>query len=192
MKKRTLIFIISSIAVVLLTTSYWRSDQPADSIVEKKPSSADYFFKQVSLKNYDENGKLINQVDAKKVEHFLLDNVSVFEAPKIKTLGVKDSDWLIQAKQGKLTHQTNQLDLINKVELTQTDKADQAQNSWARIYGEQLSFNLEQNTATTDETVTISVMGTETFAKGMQANFKKEHIELGEQVHTIGKKNVVD
>ena len=189
MNKQVATYIILVILIATVAINYWpESIQQQESNLA--PSTADYFFKKVSVKQFDQAGHLENQLTADKLEHFKDNQISEIIAPKIIIKNAPGTDWQVSAKKGKLNHSDNLINLAGAVLIEQSSRptSDNKTRSTinASIITQHLSFNLNNNSAQTKDEVIITTKNTKTTAKIMIADFKNNLIELKGQTKTEG------
>ena len=181
MKRRTKIIITASVSIFVLTLSYWQPSKQVDIDTEATLSGADYFFREVKLKQYEQDGSLASQLTAEKMVHFREKNRSTFEAPAILFSSQSSSAWQLTSAKGYLEHNTNQLKLEREVRIFPLENANSS-----LIATQNLDINLEQKIAKTDTPVSIQTDSTKTHAVGMVADFNMEQIKLVSNVVTQG------
>ena len=119
MNKQSATYIILVILIAVIAINYW--PEPKINIeITKAPSNADYFIKKVTIKQFDNNGHLENQLNADKLEHFKNKQISEIVAPQIIISSPQESTWKISAKAGKLNHSNKLIELKNSVIIEQT------------------------------------------------------------------------
>jgi len=186
MKRRTIVFIISTILATGLAANYWWPQPAGDSILHTRPSSADYFISQVSIKQFDQQGLLINQLNAEKLEHFKNSRLSLLVAPQILVKNSPQANWSITAKNGQLDHYSNQFVLTDRVTIEQSFLVKTETISQTKIQTPKLTINLNNHSAQSDSGIRIATPTNETTAQAMLMNFKTGQINFNGQVQTKG------
>jgi len=186
MNKKSTSYIILAILIAIIMLNYWPDSKTNQAIV-KAPSNADYFIKKVSIKQFDNNGHLENQLNADKLEYFKNEQTSEISAPQIIISSPQESIWKISASAGKLDHSSKLVELKNSVVIEQSTSSAPSIN--ASIKTEHLNFNLNNNTAHTNDEVIIKTKNSKTKAKEMLANFENNFIELNGHTETEGTTN---
>ena len=199
MNKQSATYIILIVLVAVIAGNYWPSTE-LNVEAAKLPSSADYFIKKVNIKQFANDGHLINQLNADKLEHFKDQQTSEILAPQIIITPTDGATWKISASQGKLDHTSQLIELNRSVILEQkqktnndnsNDKISDNLKAKASIETQHLIFNLSNNTARTQVPVIISTENSTTKALEMIADFKNNVINLDGHTETEGTSNGV-
>lgn len=180
MNRRNKIIIFASVFALVLGLFYWQPNTTKKQISVASLSDANYFFKQVNLKQFDENGLLANQLNATKMSHYSDKNISNIEQPLVTLVSKQQTEWQVSALTGKLNHNQEKLMLDNDVSISQYSTLPK------KINTSNLVIDLQKKLATTDDNVLIFSGNSQTTAKGMHADFSKEEIKLHHQVETLG------
>jgi|GEM_PF-2651397 len=183
MKKQTLLLLILVILVTSLSLSYWPNSNSNNS-PDKPPTKADYFFDNVSIKRFDSNGKVINRLSAKKLEHFKNSQISQFTLPKIQVKSQQDKRWNIISNQAKLDHSDEKIELIGQVKIAPSDNS--AGSIKTKLTTQQLSFDLNANSAQTEHGILLTTSDSQTRAQKMFADFTNEKIKFSGNSETLG------
>ena len=188
MKRRNIIFLISSLLAVSLSLSYWIEPLTVEPQPLARPSTADYFFKQVSMKQFDQTGELINRLDAAQLEHFVAQDSASLLLPEISFRSKQQKDWLISAKKGIVNLDNELVVLDDEVSLesvapladqkTGSASGQQTESEKLSIIGSQLSFNLSDNSASSNRKILIKTSTHVTTANAMNAHFDLAQFEL--------------
>lgn len=185
MRRRTIVFIISTVLAIGLAVNYWLPFLTTDSVSVVRPSTADYYFKQVSIKQFDSQGNLSNQIKAEKLEHFKSLELSQLIAPQILVQDPEqiNTQWSVIAQKGQLEHAHKLITFEGDVEIQQSAVSTKAK---AVINTEALIFDLNQNTALSDSAVEITTSNSKTTANNMTVDFNNEQVNLSGKVQTEG------
>ncbi|TQV72870.1 LPS export ABC transporter periplasmic protein LptC [Aliikangiella marina] len=184
MRKRTKAAILASITAIILSVNYWQPSVVTLTPEATELSDADYYFQDVKVKQYASSGKIESQLSAVKMEHYKLDDYSEIVQPRIIIMSDNQSAWQISAETGKLSHKTNQLELKTNTRLFRKDTIQSGE-----LKTDTLLIDMANNIASTRDQVIIENANTRTIAKGMDARFKEEQIELQGPVETVETSN---
>lgn len=208
MKRRTIVAAISTLVVIILLFNQYTPSKIESPLAVDQIPIGDFFFENVSLKYFDPEGQLVNQLTAKKMEHFKQTQSSLLNEPKILINQSSQSYWHISANNGNFNHTQNIIKMTDDVNINQVEsklgesklgeskldenkltsklnKPIQTQIT-AQITTQQLIFNMQDNTAQTDTKVVIMVQENKTQANAMLMNFKTEELQLSGQVESKG------
>lgn len=186
MKRRHIIFVFSTILAITLSANYWFSISPLDSLATIRPSTADYFFDNPSIKQFNSQGQLTNLLKAEKLEHYKNSNLSQVSKPQIIVTSLTQGKWAITAQSAQLTHQTDFLELSGDVLIQQIISPSDNSNRLIQINTPLLAFNLAENTAQANQGIKVKTPQIETQANHLSVNFKTEQVSLGGGVQTKG------
>lgn len=192
MRKRSKIFIVSCLLVVVLATNYWLPSASKKIEPPLTPSSADYFVESVTIKRFDKNGVLNNQLYATKLEHHKDKAYSQIQAPQLLVKTEDKQSWKITATHGQLLHQHNQLSLFDSSLSLQAGLQETTEQAQTSIQAKQLIFELDANQAHSSSPVIITTSNTRTQADALRIDFKKQTASLGGQVTTQEVPNVAN
>ena len=191
MKKQTLLLLILIPLVSGLSIVYWPSSSVSNSAPTEITTDADYYFRNVSVKRFDSQGHLTNQLSARKLEHFNQSKVSHMSNPKIQVKNRNGEIWDISAIKGQLAHDSNQIELNGTVDIVQATPQHEAPVSNMIIRTEQLLFNLIDNSARTIQKVMLTTPNTKTTAQVMFLDLKNKQVEFNGKTQTEGSTHVV-
>ena len=174
--------------MLTLTFADWSIDSPQKKSAIKPTTDADYFFENVSIKSFDSNGRKINQVHAKKIEHYIQTQVSQIDTPSLRLISQTGSEWVINSASGKMNLASETVSLTGDVLVSQNPAASvQDTNSMqTQIKTTDLEVDLIANQITTAKPVLISSAGMQTSAEGLKARIDQEALELMGKVKTQG------
>jgi len=184
MKRRNIIFLISSLLAVSLSLSYWIEPLTVEPQPLARPSTADYFFKQVSMKQFAQTGELINRLDAAQLEHFVAQDSASLLLPQIRFRSKQQKDWLISAKKGivnldnELVVLDEEVSLESRLPVFGKESEQQTEQEKLSISSSQLRFDLSDNSASSNKQVQIKTPTQFTSADAMSAHFDLAQFEL--------------
>ncbi len=189
--KELLLKITSLLALALLAFFLVRewSKTPNENTIDIKPkTNADYFLQGVSITRFDKNGEQTNQINAEKIEHFKIKNYSLIDAPNITLSSSSNKIWHLQASSGTLDHQSDNIELLGKINITQENEPSKKNiNSVqpvTQIKTTDLQINLNSNKIVAENAVEVGFQNLLTKASGMIADIKNDQIKLTGKVST--------
>lgn len=185
MTKQTF-FVNLSLILAVLFSSWLCVKLPLSEQEAEKHSdnTMDSFMANASYEQTDSSGKIQSQVSALSIEHFPLQNTSVFHYPDItlySTLnkaqaGNKPSQpWHITADQGKAEEGIKKIHLQNNVKLEQYQSA---QHHTLTLLTSSLDILPEQKIIQTQAPVTLLQPGTVIKSRGVRVNMQEGSVAL--------------
>ncbi|WP_115720025.1 LPS export ABC transporter periplasmic protein LptC [Gallaecimonas mangrovi] len=178
---RAVIFVLLLFAAAsaLMLWPSAKDDQDAAQqalLVEQPDGIAD----NLQVRQFDENGKLSMQVNAKSMTHYNLRQETWLVAPRFITYNNEQhSPWRITAEKAKVTGQ-RLVDLQNNV-IIQSLIDD---GPIKQINTDALELNLVKKTMNTDDPVVIVGPGYTTKGVGLNAKLDEQQVRLKSQVST--------
>ena len=158
-------------AMVLYTTLYWDSNPPLSLLPSKPdPNRIDLFAEQVHGVKFDDTGKLVETLLAKRLDHYPERGESVLVDPILDTTGKDGKQWKITAAQGTLVGD-DEIRLRRDVVIV-----DHAQT--LRFESASLDYFSQRQQAATDVAVRLQHLDDVTTAVGMRADLNTNRIEL--------------
>ncbi|WP_162300002.1 LPS export ABC transporter periplasmic protein LptC [Kineobactrum sediminis] len=173
--------ILLGLALALVAGYYWIAggDGATDSaalIRENQPVST-YLVNSRSW-SYAVDGSLAEVMEADRVEHFGMEDVSLLMRPRFYSHDGNDRTWTASADRGRLVHATNILALQDDVLLIN----DQTGGT---LETQSMQLNLEQKTATSTTPVTVRQDTSILRAGGMFADLNRQTIQLRPNVESV-------
>lgn len=184
LKTRTKIAILATLLTALLGSQYWYTSLSPKSAQNNPISNADYYFKNVTVKNFEATGKLGSQLKAEKMEYFKQKNTSVITRPNVIFKTKNNTTWQLKAMIGILDNTSNTVELDKNVSIIRLNSTPQSS-----IFTESLTINLDKKLATSTKKVKIISQNTTTKANGIIANFAIERIMLTGPIESYGYQN---
>lgn len=80
------------------------------------PDNIDYYLSQVDYRAMDEAGKLDYRLQTPRLEHYIRQDISSIEQPRVELIGTA-SHWRLRASQATLQHQQERFELVDQVTL---------------------------------------------------------------------------
>jgi lipopolysaccharide export system protein LptC len=130
-----------------------------------RPRLPDHQVWQLTAVETDASGQPTRQLTAPEVRHFVAENVSELDQPRVALLHNGGGNWTAQAEHGLVLQGGDQLRLLGAVEVT---RAGDAQNRPLQLVTERLDIWREQALATTDVPVRIVSGGDTLTAPALQ------------------------
>ncbi len=170
-RKRTLLL---AAALAVLSLWYWSLVEEVSSVRSPQPGAEEvvqtYLVNTRSL-TFAEDGALAEVMEAARIEHFRLEDVSELRQPRFYSHDGNDRTWSARADQGTLTHRDGRLVLRRNVVLSN----DQ---SGATLQTQAMALNLRLRIARSQVAVTAILDGNTLRADGMFADLANETILL--------------
>ncbi len=198
MNKTSIYYLVIGLTIFGLIF-YWLGSSPqlVDNQQKELPFKSEYFIQNVTIKYFDKNGLLENQLNASKLEHFKWNQTSLISHPLLEIKNKKQSNWQISASSGLLDHANNQIMLHDGVEIKQSSLPKNQETSIENnlikketlIKTQNLSFDLNNNFAETKNDVMIDINSLTTIAKTMTIDFNLSKVDLNGQTETTGQLN---
>lgn len=145
MAKRFFVFFSITILIAVAVAISWFDPGVNTNNKENSLSDADYFFNELTIKRFDKNGKLINQVNTQKLEHFENQQISKLKLPQITLKENDDKDWKIFAQTGIHQQINNVLAMQKSVIIEQVFKTKLPDENEIKISANSVNFNLSSN-----------------------------------------------
>ncbi len=143
--------------------------------------SPDYVATNLFSRNFDENGNLASTVFARTMESYPDLELVIFYQPEVMlfddgTHGA--SDWRVEASEGSLFQNKEQLQLRGGVTITSRNPESQIQ----QISTPSLVLEIKENQMHTDDRVTAHGPQLEMSGVGLHANLNQQIVEILQQV----------
>jgi LPS export ABC transporter protein LptC len=119
MKRLSLWLFYCLVLLAVLGQLYWAQKTPQKAESVSTESSADYFFEGLTIKRFNNTGKLINYLKAEQLDYFENQQVSKLINPKITIISDKSVGWKMVAKHGLLDHNKESIDMRDSVVVIQ-------------------------------------------------------------------------
>lgn len=160
----------------------WQSDERSTTNPEAEqlrgPSEPDSFVVDSVYRTWDKQGNLELRLTSPRIEQFEASDQAILEQPNARVYGKPDSPpWIIEADQGSLRQTRGLLDLTGNVVVTQ-----RSEESEVTLVTEVLTLDNREQTAYTDQPVTITEPFGVTQATGMKAWIDQRILELNSRV----------
>ncbi|WP_137169863.1 LPS export ABC transporter periplasmic protein LptC [Marinomonas sp. FW-1] len=112
------ILLLAAVTVVIASIS-WYSTKPSRNLVESDAlrGSPDYFITDVQVKEFDENGGLIETLNAKQTSHYDLKEKTLLEQPSVARYS-ESGQWHGKADKGVIEDGSNDILLTDNVRAT--------------------------------------------------------------------------
>ena len=170
--------------LVLLAGTYWLDQQvqPLPNVPDySKRHDPDYILDNFAAMTLNQEGKPRFLVDARKMEHYPDNDITVLEAPHLFSLYADSPPVSITAKSGEISKNGDEILLRNAVRIVREANARQSEMTVATNY---LHVIPDRHIAETGSPITLSEAHTEISAVGMKLNYKTREIRLLAQVRS--------
>ncbi|MBV1908519.1 MAG: LPS export ABC transporter periplasmic protein LptC [Kangiellaceae bacterium] len=171
-------WLISLITVAMLVLVFKPEQKTDNSPKNADMPSSDYFMKDVTVIQYDTNGKVTSTLVANKMEHHIEDDLSLLENPSITYQTSDLGNWKLKSPRGVLKS-NHLLELQNKVTIEEFDKENYAKS---RITTYDLKIDFTKNVARTEASVLIESIHQTTESVGLEFDMLNEIIRLTSDV----------
>jgi lipopolysaccharide export system protein LptC len=170
MERRSILF--GGLLLAILGGSKWLAEMVEQKEISDQPEThtADYFLDNFTNTVMDTNGKPFRRLSANRMLHFPDDDSTELTKPSVTLFEENAPPWQIRSEQGWLSGDGNLLLLKGTVTI------DREQAPGVRpihIVTRNLRVQPDENYAETDETITVTSLGSRLKSKGMQAWFNK-------------------
>ena len=178
--------IAAAIGLIRFTDSTTTTDKQHNSLASLLP---DFIIKDFNSQQFDSTGKLQYEMDAKKLTHYPLNDVTELSLPTMNLKGEESSYWAIQAKRGFIASEGNLIELKGDVTLTKQlspgDALLHKQDKQAQpitMLTDTLLVHLDKKIAETNKPVIISSTDSVIESIGMQVDFANNRLTLRSNV----------
>lgn len=176
MMQRTLY--LSALLVMALAFSAWLIQQIGSENTagtHNSNNTPDSFMVKAIYTRMNDLGQLSSRIYTSQVVHYPHDDVSNFKDPNIIVFTPDREPWNVTAQQGVSQHGVTQVTLKNNVRVHQNAGPN---NQELTLTTNSLTIFPENQTAQTDQPVTIIQPGTLINSVGLRADLKKGVVEL--------------
>ncbi len=174
----------------MLAIGYWAYDESLHSTVKKKASlvrqNADYFLVNAEISQYGETGNLDYELESTSITHYPHNDTTLLQLPLMTDYSKPEQIVRTNAQNGKLLPGNQDLELWDRVIVTQTSLEDGAK---VRMDTDFITIYSERGTAETDRPVLITTETSKTRAVGMTAFYEKGLIKLKSRVRGVHEAN---
>ncbi|MBV1884613.1 MAG: LPS export ABC transporter periplasmic protein LptC [Gammaproteobacteria bacterium] len=161
------------ILLVLLFIQHTGEDKhftPATTSAPEK--SPDYVIEKFSSSVFDPDGSLKYSIEADRLDHFPVGDVTELQQPFIKLYQPNKPTWFIQAQMGQST-QTDVIELTGDVTISGETGTHLTP---VQMLAESLTLHVDRKYAETKDQVTIATSTDEIRSKGLQADFANDSL----------------
>ncbi len=174
-------WLISAVALFMLILVFQPEEVEKPIEIQTKLPDSDFFMEGVVIHKFDSSGKQINTLEADRMEHSSLHDISVLDQPII-TFGKNQSgEWKMSSEKGQLINKSTIIQLDNQVRIEEYLEDNSIQT---KIMTNNLTINLQENIASTDERVTIQSPLYKTQGIGLKIQIDQELFFLNSNVTT--------
>jgi lipopolysaccharide export system protein LptC len=145
--------------------------------------TADSVILDLSIKQFDKKGELINFLESPQMEHIPDQEKHIFTAPHIILTQEDNSNWDIRSHDATAIHKGERIIFKKNVVITQQKK--DTPNTPSIFKTEELTYIVKQKFAFTPLAVTFIQPGTVVQSTGMNAYLADQHIVLLNKTHAV-------
>ena len=138
-------------------------------------NTPDGIMENATMLRFDEQGQLLNRIQADKLTHFPGNDSTQIEKPNIILFKANAKPWTITAKQGLASEGSDVITLQKQVNIRQPAGPS---NAPTVIKTEKLTYLPKQQLAKTDQFITLEQPGITVTSIGMKAHLDTSQIEL--------------
>ncbi|MDI9818353.1 MULTISPECIES: LPS export ABC transporter periplasmic protein LptC [unclassified Legionella] len=166
---------------------YFASSSPKIKLDDKTLSqSPDTIVSNLTVRRFDETGKLVNYMQTPEMQHIPADNVHLLKTPRITIVQPGQSPWKISSNHAKAIHGGNKIIFIENVIIHQ-NKGERSQESTLKT--ERLTYFPKRKLALTKLAVSFEQPGSIVHSTGMRAYLDDKRVQLLSRTHAIYKPN---
>ncbi|KTD07097.1 LPS export ABC transporter periplasmic protein LptC [Legionella jamestowniensis] len=137
--------------------------------------SPDTLVTNLTVRRFDEKGKLINYLYTPQMQHIPAENTNLLKTPKIIITQPGQPAWQISSEHAKAIHGSEQITFIRHVVVHQ-NKGERSQESTMKT--EKLLYFTKEKLATTDLAVSFEQPGSIVHSQGMKAYLADKRVQL--------------
>lgn len=170
-------FWLSCMLVILVCSGWYFTKETSNFKLDGKnlSQSADIIISNLTLRRFDETGKLINCLQSPKIQHIPENDTHLIELPHLTFVQANQPAWEIRAKQATAIHGGEQITLSHEV-IVHQNQTPHSQESLMKT--EELIYFPKDQLAMTEQAVSFEQPGTIVHAQGMKAYFADKRIQL--------------
>lgn len=163
--------------IALACSGYYFASAPQTIKLDNNALSitADSVITRLSVRQYDEQGKLVNYLQTPELRHIPQGDTHLLESPHIIIAQDNQPDWDIRSNKAKAIHGGEQITFIKDVVVHQ--QADKRTEE-STLRTDELVYLPKQKLATSALTVTFERPGSLVHSDGMRAYLAEKHIQL--------------
>ncbi|CEK11128.1 LPS export ABC transporter periplasmic protein LptC [Legionella hackeliae] len=142
--------------------------------------SADVIVTNLTVRRFDEEGKLINYLHTPQMQHIPADNTNLLKTPQIIITQPGQPAWQINSDHAKAIHGGEKITFIRNV-IVHQNKGEHSQESTMKT--EELTYFPKEKLATTDLAVSFEQPGSTVHSQGMKAYLADKRVQLLSRAH---------
>jgi len=171
--------------ILLLGAIYWLNLQvqgPAGGGNKSLRHDPDYIIDNFTASSLDEKGKVRFVMSAKQMRHYPDDDTTHLEAPQLLSLTAEHPPMRMTAQNGEISHKGDEVFLRDDVTIVRPAFAKQSELTFKTSYLHVLPNN---NTADSNQPVTLVDDRTNMEANGMELNYQTHVVQFLSRVKTV-------
>ena len=153
----------------------WHSE---DSGFAYEPFTKGYSIEGVVIRNSDEDGHIVSTITAPSVIHYADSGLTVINQPRYR-MHQEAGDWVFSSATGEINQSQTKLYFPQEVLL----ELDVAEEDKVSVNTRQLTVDLDQQTGSSPENLTVSQPGVLLRGVGSVIRFEQQEIEILEDVY---------
>lgn len=162
---------------LLACSSWYFASSPQLKKLDKDTLSTtpDIFVQNLTVRKFDENGLLTNQLKSPFMKHFPKDNSHIFTNPHILVHQKDEPPWDIRSLHAKSIHAGEQITFTKEVVVHQ---APGTKTQESTLKTEKIVYYPKEQKATSDLLVTFEQPGNKVQSQGMTAYLAEKRVQL--------------
>ncbi|MEP3351365.1 MAG: LPS export ABC transporter periplasmic protein LptC [Marinomonas sp.] len=115
------ILLLATLLIAGVAVFLWHGTSPQKNLIptDSLSSSPDYFITQVTIKEFNQNGELIETLNAKQTLHYVDDSKTLLDSPSVARKS-ESGTWSAKANKGIIHDGSNDILLTDKAEAVKT------------------------------------------------------------------------
>lgn len=155
---------------------YFASSSSVKKLDDKTLSqSADTVITNLTVRRFDEQGKLINYLKTPQLQHIPAENTNLLKTPDIMVVQPGQPAWQIRSDHARAIHGGETIIFIKNVVIHQ-NKGEHSQESTMKT--EELTYFPKEKLATTELAVSFEQPGSIVHSQGMKAYLADKRVQL--------------
>lgn len=176
MSKKT--FVLSLVLVSALAFSTWlirKSITEEQTTAHNSTDTPDAFMVNATYVRMDQNGNIHNKIFVSRMEHYAANDTSDFTNPEVMIYGQDQMPWKVTANYGQSESGIEEVHLWDNVKIHQSAGTN---NNELTITTNSLTIFPQEQSAATNQPITIAQPGTVVNSVGLKANLQKGEVQL--------------
>lgn len=163
--------------IALACSGYYFAIPPAVTKLDAKTLSttADTIVTHLTLRQFNAQGQLANQLQAAELRHIPHNNTHLFKSPHITIAQINQPNWDIRSQRATAINGGEQIDFIKQVVVHQNQDSHTEAST---LKTSQLTYFPKQKLAKTTKAIVFERTGSVVHSQGMVVNLDQNHVQL--------------